>query len=129
MELYRSFLYIWAVIQIIASGMASLFIGALWDLRFEEAHTTSTALDPDPTLTRAEILSDSLVMVGKGIVVATVAAAVIFIFNYYCLEKVKVVNGGRFSRGIALCCWIVMFAAFLMLGIHCYLHYGPTAHS
>jgi hypothetical protein len=112
-QFHSAFTYFCASVQIFVTPIITAFILFFLGENFDRLHSSSTARDPDPSLTRTQVIWDVLIMGGKGLVIVTVVAILIFTVNYWALEQNKAVNRRRFSFGVAGLCWMVMVAGLV----------------
>ena len=125
-SLRQLYLGVWFVFQFCVVALVSFFITALLSLRYDEMHTVSTAMDPDPSLTREQVISNVQTYTLGWSVGFTILAIIIFSINYALLESMDEIKGKKAAAIFALICWLWMMMLLLYAGIHCYLKYGAN---
>ena len=73
---------VWSLLNVVVAGVISFSAFLVMSLRYDEMHTISTALDPDPSLTRGTVVVNVIEQTALSLAALAVVALVFWGLNY-----------------------------------------------
>jgi hypothetical protein len=126
MQYAKGFLIVlWSLLNVAAAGYIAFYTFALLAMSYDEMHTLTTAMDPDPSLTQETVLHNIRTQSALTMLSISPFVAIFFGANYALWMEGRPATLRNRRLGLwlpCLCCCLLIFA-ILAADYHCYRTY------
>jgi len=120
MKLLQSVAFaLWSLLNVGGAAAIALFSGALLHLRYTEMHTSSTAYDPDPNLTRETVVWNVVSQSGQTSLLLLVFVGMFWGLNVSIHEGEAARTYSRMGVRVFCLCALILYSGVALAAIEC----------
>ncbi len=117
---------LWTACNIMVAGWLSLLSGALAGLRYQEMHTLSTAMVPDPSLTRETVVGNVVTLTVQYSLPLAALAASCWALNFVIFSTNKTGKFRKAGYWLSAICTVLLFTGVILAAFWCLDKYPET---
>jgi len=111
--------FLWSLLNICGALFIALYSSVLLFLRYQEMHTVSTAMDPNPNLTRETVVWNVISQSGQTALLLLVFAVMFWGLNVSIYEREVSPAYRRIGIYVFWLCALTIFSGVIAAGVEC----------